>query len=177
MSRYAATVASTSSRDQFSGMSASYTRSRNRADLLVHSEVTVTNSQQKPSHERSENMRRIGSTGTLPELVVRRLLRELGIGYRLRSRLPGRPDIVCRGRQRLIFVHGCFWHAHQCSRAHVPLSNVDYWSPKLQRTTIRDRQNGRILREAGWRILVIWECELKHRYRVRAKLKRFFRDR
>ncbi len=111
---------------------------------------------------RSENMKRIRSKDTRPELVVRRLLYSLGYRYRLhRHGLPGRPDLVFYGRKKIIFVHGCYWHAHGCKLAHTPKSNTAYWSPKLQRNIDRDKRNREKLSEFGWQTLVIWECEIK----------------
>jgi DNA mismatch endonuclease (patch repair protein) len=111
---------------------------------------------------RSENMRRITGKNTSPELVVRRMLFSLGYRYRLhRSDLPGKPDVVFAGRRKLIFVHGCFWHAHSCRMAHQPKTNKTYWSPKLKRNQERDARHLEDLEAAGWDVLTIWECELK----------------
>lgn len=112
---------------------------------------------------RSENMRRIRSRDTAPELLVRRVLRQLGhVGYRLhRSDLPGRPDIAFIGRRKAIFVHGCFWHGHDCAEgARTPKSNADYWLPKIQRNRLRDDESVRALESGGWSVLVLWECRL-----------------
>lgn len=107
-------------------------------------------------------MRRITSKNTSPELAVRRTLFRLGYRYRLHRRdLPGKPDIVFKGRRKLIFVHGCFWHAHSCQKAHHPKTNEAYWSPKLQRNQERDIRHIEELKIAGWDVLTIWECELK----------------
>lgn len=111
---------------------------------------------------RSENMRRITGKNTSPELAVRRILFNLGYRYRLhRSDLPGKPDIVFAGRRKLIFVHGCFWHAHSCPMAHQPKTNKAYWSPKLKRNQERDARHLETLQAAGWDVLTVWECELK----------------
>jgi len=112
--------------------------------------------------DRSENMRRIRSKNTAPELIVRRLLYHLGYRYRIhRKELPGNPDIVFAGRHKAIFVHGCFWHAHGCKTAHQPLTNQDYWSPKLMRNVERDARNQSALFSLGWESLVIWECQTR----------------
>ena len=110
---------------------------------------------------RSENMRRIKSRNTKPELTVRRLLHSLGYRYRLHAKeLPGKPDIVFRGRKKAIFVHGCFWHQHeQCREGRLPGTRPEYWVPKLGRNVERDRSNSAQLVEAGWQFLIIWECE------------------
>lgn len=123
---------------------------------------------------RSENMRRIMGRNTTPELTVRHLLSQRGFRYRLhRADLPGKPDIVFVSRRKVIFVHGCFWHAHSCSMAHQPRTNEGYWSPKLQRNQERDAHHLTALKAAGWKVLTIWECELKDIASVTRKLVRF----
>jgi DNA mismatch endonuclease (patch repair protein) len=124
---------------------------------------------------RSENMRRIRSRNTLPEMVVRSMVHALGYRFRLhQGNLPGRPDIVFPSRKRVIFVHGCFWHAHRgCARTHVPKTNDAYWVPKLAGNKDRDRRNRRELATSGWRSLVIWECEIQNRGRLIGKLTKF----
>ena len=109
---------------------------------------------------RSWNMRRIKSKDTTPEMIVRRFIHGHGIRYRLHcSKLPGRPDIVLKSRSTVIQVMGCFWHGHKCSRAHMPRSNQDYWSTKIQRNADRDERNRAKLEALGWTVLVVWECE------------------
>jgi len=112
---------------------------------------------------RSENMSRIRSRDSKPEMAVRRIVYGLGYRYRLHAQaLPGRPDLVFQGRRKIIFVHGCFWHGHlDCKIAHKPKSNRSYWSPKIARNNARDERNILQLRSLGWDILVLWECELK----------------
>lgn len=123
---------------------------------------------------RSANMRRITGKDTSPELAVRRILFRLGYRYRLhRSDLPGKPDIVFAGRRKLIFVHGCFWHAHSCQMAHQPKTNTAYWSPKLKRNQERDARHLKTLQAAGWDVLTIWECELKGMDSLERRLVRF----
>ena len=110
--------------------------------------------------DRSENMRAIRSKGMRPELAVRSLVHRLGYRYRLhRKDLPGKPDLVFASRRKVIFVHGCFWHSHDCKIAHTPKSNKGYWMPKLERNRLRDQKHIAALTEAGWQTLVIWECE------------------
>ncbi|AWM76314.1 very short patch repair endonuclease [Phenylobacterium parvum] len=114
---------------------------------------------------RSAVMRRVKARGTGPELKVRRLLTRLGARYRLhRADLPGRPDIVLPGRRLAVFVHGCFWHGHDCARgARVPEARREYWTAKVAGNRARDARNLSALAEAGWRVETIWECELKAR--------------
>jgi DNA mismatch endonuclease (patch repair protein) len=110
--------------------------------------------------DRSANMRAIRSKDMQPELNVRSLAHKLGYRFRLhRKDLPGKPDLVFPARRKVIFVHGCFWHAHNCTVAHTPQSNLGYWLPKLERNTARDTRNIESLGALGWKVLVIWECE------------------
>lgn len=113
---------------------------------------------------RSENMRRIKSKDTKPELAVRRLVHRLGYRFRLHRRdLPGSPDLVFAGRRKVIFVHGCFWHQHPdpaCRDARPPRSNNSYWGPKLARTIERDAASEEELRKQGWDVLTVWECDI-----------------
>ena len=113
--------------------------------------------------KRSAVMRRVKAVGTGPELAVRRIVWSLGGRYRLnRADLPGKPDIVLVARRLVIFVHGCFWHGHDCPRgARVPQTRRDYWVDKVARNRGRDRLNTDLLIASGWRVEVIWECELK----------------
>ena len=108
-------------------------------------------------------MRRVKGSGTTPELTVRRLIWRLGGRYRLnRKDLPGKPDIVLPGRRLAIFVHGCFWHGHDCPRgARVPKANRDYWVAKVARNRARDTAARAALERAGWRVETVWECEMK----------------
>jgi DNA mismatch endonuclease (patch repair protein) len=117
-------------------------------------------------------MRAVKSRDTGPELAVRRLLRLFAPGYRLhRADLPGKPDIVYGKRKIAIFVHGCFWHGHDCARgAREPRANADYWRAKIARNRARDAANLKALKAIGWRALVVHECELKDRDALRARL-------
>ena len=113
--------------------------------------------------KRSEVMRAIKGRGTGPELIVRRLIWSLGGRYRLnRADLPGKPDIVLAGRRLAIFVHGCFWHGHDCARgARVPKANRDYWMAKVASNRRRDAAARIALEADGWRIETVWECALR----------------
>jgi DNA mismatch endonuclease, patch repair protein len=110
---------------------------------------------------RSENMRRIRSKDTSPEMAVRRLVHKMGFRYRLHVHaLPGSPDLVFPRLLKIIQVQGCFWHQHDaCPQAHIPRTRTQYWRPKLGNNRQRDRENGKKLRAAGWDVLTIWECE------------------
>jgi len=110
---------------------------------------------------RSRLMSKIKGSNTKPELVVRSLLHRLGFRFRLHRRdLPGTPDIVLPKHQAVIFVNGCFWHRHTCKAGHVPKSRESYWAPKLDKTQSRDARNQAELVAQGWRVKVIWECEV-----------------
>lgn len=111
---------------------------------------------------RSRNMSHIRSVNSKPEETVRRYLFERGLRYRKNVRsLPGCPDIVLRKYHAVIFVHGCFWHHHDCGRFVWPKTNEAYWRAKIGRNEARDAENIRLLSYAGWRVFVIWECQLK----------------
>lgn len=113
--------------------------------------------------ERSWVMSRVRSKDTTPERAVRSLLHRMGFRFRLHGNdLPGKPDIVLPRHHCVVLVHGCFWHRHQrCSRATIPASNAAYWKMKFRRNVERDRQQKRDLQKCGWRVLVVWECELR----------------
>jgi DNA mismatch endonuclease (patch repair protein) len=119
-------------------------------------------------------MSAIRSKNTNPETVVRSLLFALGYRYRLhRKDLPGKPDIILKKHNTVIFVHGCFWHQHkECKRANIPKSNKKYWIPKLERNVERDKINKRELNRLGWNVITIWECETKDSGKITAELKK-----
>ncbi len=125
---------------------------------------------------RSRTMRAVRSRDTAPELAVRRLLRGLGLtGYRLhRNELPGKPDVVFVGRKKAIFIHGCFWHGHDCPRGRrAPATNADYWRNKIERNRQRDSQHLSELASMGWDVLTVWECELRDLNKLTASLRAF----
>ncbi|WFU60100.1 very short patch repair endonuclease [Bradyrhizobium pachyrhizi] len=106
-------------------------------------------------------MGRIRGRNTGTEMTVRRLLHALGYRYRLHAReLPGKPDIVFRGRKVAVFVHGCFWHRHDCGLAYVPKTRPEFWRRKFEGNVTRDQRTRRELEEAGWRVVFVWECQL-----------------
>ncbi|NJC40261.1 DNA mismatch endonuclease (patch repair protein) [Brevundimonas alba] len=113
--------------------------------------------------QRSAVMRRVKGRDTGPELAVRRILRAAGIGYRLGGAgLPGKPDLVMKGRRAVVFVHGCFWHGHDCPRgSRKPKANAAYWSGKIDRNRARDASTQAALNAARWRVITVWECEMK----------------
>jgi DNA mismatch endonuclease (patch repair protein) len=124
-------------------------------------------------------MRAIRSKGMAPEVEVRKIAHRLGFRFRLHSsNLPGKPDLVFRRFEKVIFVHGCFWHQHSSSRCKIvrtPKSNRRYWAPKLAGNKVRDAQNQQMLRRLGWQSLVIWECETERPTLVERKLLAFLR--
>ena len=119
-------------------------------------------------------MRQVKGKDTSPELAVRKALTRLGARFRLhRKDLPGNPDIVLPGRRLALFVHGCFWHGHDCARgARVPKQNRDYWTAKVARNRARDAANRGNLEAQGWRVETIWECELKDAAALTSRLSR-----
>lgn len=123
-------------------------------------------------------MRRVRGRNTTPELKVRRLLHAAGYRYRLHDRrLPGSPDLVFRKRRKVIFVHGCFWHGHDCPRgSRAPKANQTFWQAKFDRNRARDVRDLETLTRLGWRSLVVWECELKDSGELEKRLKAFLGD-
>lgn len=113
--------------------------------------------------QRSYNMSRIRGKATKPELLVRQWLWSHGYRYRLNVKsVPGKPDIVLRKYRTAIFVNGCFWHGHEgCSKYVVPKSNTEFWISKIERNKERDRKEYEALHDAGWQVIIIWECQLK----------------
>ena len=124
--------------------------------------------------QRCRIMQAVKSKDTKPEIQVRRCLFSMGYRYRLHRRnLPGKPDIVVPSRRKAIFVHGCFWHRHGCPKGQLPKSKLDYWQPKLQSNVDRDRTKLEQLELLGWRVLVVWECEIKDTEDFAAHLQEF----
>jgi len=124
--------------------------------------------------QRSDIMRKVCSTDTTPEKLVRRLLHRCGYRFKLSNKdLPGNPDIVLPKYNTVVFVHGCFWHRHKgCRAASMPQSNVDYWRKKFSGNEKRDRRVKRELRQLGWRVCVVWECQTKLPQKLISRLKR-----
>lgn len=119
-------------------------------------------------------MRGVRHKDTRPEWTVRRMLHGMGYRYRLHdAKLPGKPDLVFAKRRAVIFVHGCFWHAHGCGSDRPPRSRVEFWSEKLAANRIRDAANRDRLESTGWKVLTLWECELADAETLRTRLRRF----
>ncbi len=121
--------------------------------------------------QRHYNMSRINSKNTKPEEIVRKFLFAHGFRYRKNDkRYPGHPDIVLPKYKTVIFVNGCFWHMHDCKEFVLPKSNLDYWLPKLNRNKARDEVNISKLKEMGWNVIVLWECEIKNEKALQKRL-------
>lgn len=116
----------------------------------------------KTAEERSALMRRVRGKDTKPEMLLRKALHSAGVRFRLHDRrLPGRPDLVLPGRRLAIFVHGCFWHRHEgCPRTTTPKANNAYWTQKFAENIERDERKTNQLRQAGWNVRIVWECEI-----------------
>ena len=127
--------------------------------------------------QRSRRMSLVRGRDTAPELAVRRIAHGLGYRYRLHGKgLPGKPDLVFAGRKKVIFVHGCYWHRHDdptCKLARLPKSRLDFWGAKLEANAERDRHNEQALRELGWGLLILWECQLHDRSSLESRIRAF----
>lgn len=128
--------------------------------------------------QRSHLMSRIRGKDTGPELKVRQLAYALGFRFRLHRRdLPGSPDLVFASRRKVIFVHGCYWHRHSgCRYAYLPKSNVEFWQSKLAANVARDEIVTKALKELGWQVLVVWECETRDAEALRSRLADFLKN-
>lgn len=127
---------------------------------------------------RSRIMRAVKAHDTAPEMAVRRCVHSMGFRFRLhRKDLPGTPDLVFSQLRKVVFVHGCFWHGHDCARgARAPKANADYWRAKIARNKLRDLENLSQLRDSGWDTAVVWECELADMMILQTRLQNFLRD-
>ena len=136
---------------------------------------TLHSADKLTSEHRRYTMRQVHGENTKPEIKVRRLAHRMGFRFRLhRKDLPGKPEFVFPKRRKIIFVHGCFWHGHDCQSGRKrPVANQQYWLSKLERNKIRDVHNQAKLRELGWDVLVVWECEIKNLDRLSANLSTF----
>jgi DNA mismatch endonuclease (patch repair protein) len=123
---------------------------------------------------RSEIMRRVRRKDTPQELEVRRMLYGMGYRYRINVKgLPGTPDIAIRSRRKAIFVHGCFWHRHNCYLATTPKTSVEFWQTKFEQNVERDKRNERMLKTLGWTVMTVWQCQLEKPDLLKKRLKRF----
>ena len=132
----------------------------------------------KVDPDRSRIMRAVKDRDTTPEMIVRCLVYSMGYRYRLyRKDLPGKPDLTFQSRRKVIFVHGCFWHGHDCKRgARVPKTNREYWETKISSNRKRDSQHDQDLRRLGWRILVVWECQIQEQTALIERVRRFLEE-
>lgn len=130
------------------------------------------------AEQRKACMRAVGDKDTDPEMRVRKLAHSMGYRYALHAKnLPGKPDLVFISRRKIIFVHGCFWHKHNCRHGSIsPATNTDYWNMKRERNAQRDTQNIKALRSSGWKVLVLWECWTRDLDSLRNRLERFIQD-
>ena len=133
-----------------------------------------------PPPERSKLMAKVRQRGTAPELTVRGLLDDLGQDYSTNgTALPGSPDVYDARTKRAVFVHGCYWHRHAgCRATTTPTANRSFWLTKFKQNVARDKHSAGLLRRMGYRVMTVWECQLKSpakRARVKGRLKRFFR--
>ena len=122
-------------------------------------------------------MRRIRGKDMKPELEVRSLVHRLGYRFRLHDKkLPGKPDLVFRSRRKVILVHGCFWHGHDCPRgSQIPQTNTDFWTKKIDRNRTRDETVRRQLKAEGWKVLALWQCQLADERKLAQRLTRFLK--
>lgn len=121
-------------------------------------------------------MAAVRSSDTTPEKAVRSMLHAMGLRFRLHRRdLPGTPDIVLAKHSTVVLVHGCFWHGHNCPRGKSPATRPDFWLPKLARNKVRDAEQARELKTLGWRVLTVWECELKDTRSLAKRMVRWFK--
>ena len=123
-------------------------------------------------------MSRVQSKDTKPEMLVRSLIHKLGYRFRLHSEhLPGKPDLVFPSRRKIVFIHGCYWHGHGCKRgARIPQTNRKYWLGKISRNKRRDTRLRKILQRDGWKVLVLWECQLKNEKTLTGRIEKFLSD-
>ncbi|NYF77976.1 very short patch repair endonuclease [Granulicella arctica] len=125
---------------------------------------------------RSLNMAAVRSKHTEPELVVRKIVYGLGYRYRLHwEKLPGKPDLVFPGKRKVIFVHGCFWHGHDCIRGRLPSTNLDFWEQKVGKNKERDSRVRNQLEAQGWNVLTLWQCRLKEASELKQTIVRFLK--
>lgn len=126
--------------------------------------------------KRSWLMSRVKTHATKPELVVGKVVKELG--YKIKTNvksLPGTPDIVIPGKKAVIIVNGCFWHGHSCKRAHLPATNKTFWTKKIEGNVIRDKKNLKLLKKLGWKYIIVWQCHIKDEKKVIKRIEDFIK--
>jgi DNA mismatch endonuclease (patch repair protein) len=130
------------------------------------------------SKKRSWMMGRIKSKNTAPELQLRKFIFSMGFRYRVHyKKLPGSPDIVFLGRKKVIFVHGCFWHGHpNCKASKLPETHIEFWKNKISSNQERDINNVKKLENMGWKVLIVWQCELKEISNMTDKIRAFLAE-
>lgn len=115
------------------------------------------------SEKRSNIMSKISGKNTKPEILIRKFLFSKGFRYHINVKaLPGKPDIVLPKYKTVIFVNGCFWHGHTCKKGRIPSSNADFWKEKILNNKLRDKKNLDLLTELGWKVIIIWQCEINN---------------
>ncbi|HQU59793.1 MAG TPA: DNA mismatch endonuclease Vsr [Saprospiraceae bacterium] len=129
-------------------------------------------------NKRSDIMKRVKSSNTRPEMLIRKYLFSKGYRYRLHKKdIPGKPDLIFPAKKKIIFINGCFWHGHDCKRgARIPKANREYWLKKIGRNVERDKENFSKLKELGYKVAVIWECEMKDFQAIAEKLATFLNE-
>lgn len=123
--------------------------------------------------KRSDIMSKIKGDNTKPEILVRKFLFSQGLRYRINvKKLPGKPDIVLPKFRTAIFINGCFWHGHSCKKGQLPTSNMDFWREKISGNIMRDNKNADLLVKLGWKVIIIWQCEISNINSRKAKLEK-----
>lgn len=141
---------------------------------LIHAHLLPKMVDNRTVESRSALMARVKQKNTTPEMIVRRLLHRMGYRFRLHQKdLPGRPDIVLSRHKKVVFVHGCFWHRHDCKKATMPKTNQDFWKNKFQTNIDRDTKVLLSIKERGWETLTIWECEAQDGDKLELRLLKF----
>ena len=128
--------------------------------------------------QRSYNMSRIKGKNTKPEILIRKIIHRMGYRFRLhRKDLPGKPDLVLPRLNKIVFVHGCFWHMHNCRYGKVtPKTRAEFWQTKREGNVKRDKRNIRLLKKQDWQVLVVWECQIRNIEKLRKRIAEFLGD-
>ena len=127
--------------------------------------------------QRSERMSRIRGSGTKPELILAKELRQIGMRFRQQAKgIAGKPDFANKSKRVAIFVNGCFWHGHLCQKGRIPKTNSSFWAEKILANRKRDRRNARYLRVSGWIVITVWECRIKKKTLLEKEILRIRRE-